>query len=163
MSRMKIIYVLLLLFKFTLGQAQTEKVIKQQTQTWVSINTLTKFSDHWGIVADAHIRTNEIFHDTNFYFLRGFAYFYLVRLYGDVPLRLKPTALTGLACTKVAPTSASSPIKNEKTPVGIWQISIAFAIAWATNSPVPGWDKWPFASTGQPAAKADAVSPPATE
>lgn len=28
------------------------------------------------------------------YFLRGFAYFYLVQLYGDVPLRLKPTALT---------------------------------------------------------------------
>lgn len=28
------------------------------------------------------------------YFLRGFAYFYLVQLYGDVPLRLKATALT---------------------------------------------------------------------
>ncbi len=28
------------------------------------------------------------------YFLRGFAYFYLVRLYGDVPIRLKATALT---------------------------------------------------------------------
>lgn len=28
------------------------------------------------------------------YFLRGFCYFYLVRLFGDVPLRLKATALT---------------------------------------------------------------------
>lgn len=28
------------------------------------------------------------------YFLRAFAYFYLVRLYGDVPIRLKATALT---------------------------------------------------------------------
>lgn len=54
-----------------LGQIPTEKVINEQTQTWVSINTNTKFSEHWGIVADAHIRSNEIFYDNNFYFLRG--------------------------------------------------------------------------------------------
>ncbi len=53
------------------GQVPTEKVINQQTQSWVSINSVTKFSDRWGIVADAHIRSNEIFHDNNFYFLRG--------------------------------------------------------------------------------------------
>ena len=32
----------------------------------------------------------------------------------------------------------------------------------ATASLVPGWDGWPLATTGQPAASADAVSPPAT-
>ncbi|MBC7848059.1 MAG: DUF2490 domain-containing protein [Flavobacterium sp.] len=71
MQRCKLIILAVLLPIIVLGQAQTEKVINQQTQTWVSINTVTKFSDHWGIVADAHIRSNEIFHDNNFYFLRG--------------------------------------------------------------------------------------------
>lgn len=55
----------------TFGQVQTEKVVNQQTQTWVSINTVTKFRDHWGVVADAHIRSNELFKDNSFYFLRG--------------------------------------------------------------------------------------------
>src|SRR5690606_13685136 len=39
----------------------------------------------------------------------------------------------------------------------------ALLIAMATNSPVPGWEGCPFTTTGQPLAKADAVSPPATE
>lgn len=54
-----------------LAQAPKQKEINQQTQTWVSINTITKFNDHWGIVADAHIRENEFLKDNNFYFLRG--------------------------------------------------------------------------------------------
>ena len=33
----------------------------------------------------------------------------------------------------------------------------------ATSSPVPGCDGWPLTITGQPAASADAVSPPAVE
>src|SRR5690606_33350065 len=41
--------------------------------------------------------------------------------------------------------------------------SAALLIAMATNSPVPGWEGCPFTTTGQPLAKADAVSPPATE
>ncbi|WP_281297130.1 DUF2490 domain-containing protein [Flavobacterium limnophilum] len=71
MSRFKLIILVILLPIIALGQAQTKKVINEQTQTWVSINTVTKFSEHWGIVADAHIRSNEVFHDNNFYFLRG--------------------------------------------------------------------------------------------
>lgn len=71
MSRCKLIILVLLLPIIALGQTPTEKVINEQTQTWVSINSVTKFSEHWGVNADAHIRTNEIFHDNNFYFLRG--------------------------------------------------------------------------------------------
>lgn len=71
MSRFRLVILVVLLPIIVLGQVQTEKVINKQTQTWVSINTVTKFSDHWGIAADAHIRTNEVFHDNNFYFLRG--------------------------------------------------------------------------------------------
>ena len=71
MFRYKFIIFAILFSIISFGQTQTEKVINEQTQTWVSINTLTKFSDHWGITADAHIRSNEVFHDNNFYFLRG--------------------------------------------------------------------------------------------
>ena len=71
MFRYKFIIFAILFSIISFGQTQTEKVINEQTQTWVSINTLTKFSDHWGIIADAHIRSNEVFHDNNFYFLRG--------------------------------------------------------------------------------------------
>lgn len=71
MLKFKIIILFGLLPIIVLGQVQTEKVINEQTQTWVSINSVTKFSNHWGVVADAHIRSNEIFHDNNFYFLRA--------------------------------------------------------------------------------------------
>ena len=66
-------YIILIAFLpiISFGQLQTEKEIHQQTQSWVSINTVTKFSNRWGIIADAHIRTNEIFKDNSFYFLRG--------------------------------------------------------------------------------------------
>lgn len=64
----------ILLFLFPLiafGQVPIEKVINQQTQSWISLNTVNKFSEHWGVIADAHIRSKDIFHDNNFYFLRG--------------------------------------------------------------------------------------------
>ena len=52
------------------GQAQ-EKEINQQLQTWVSINTVTKFSDHWAVIGDFHIRRNDFVQDPSFYFIRG--------------------------------------------------------------------------------------------
>jgi len=64
--------VLVLLFPFLMfSQGTTKKEVNQQVQTWVSLNTVTKFSDHWGVVADAHIRENGFFESNNFYFLRG--------------------------------------------------------------------------------------------
>lgn len=42
-------------------------------------------------------------------------------------------------------------------------MATAARTARATSSPVPGWAGWPFTTTGQPAARAAAVSPPATE
>ena len=71
MFRYKLVIFTTLFSIISFAQTQTKKVINEQTQTWISINTNTKFSEHWGIVADAHIRSNEIFHDNNFYFLRG--------------------------------------------------------------------------------------------
>ena len=64
--------VLAVLFPFLIfGQGAAKKEVNQQVQTWVSLNTMTKFSEHWGIVADAHIRENGFFESNNFYFLRG--------------------------------------------------------------------------------------------
>jgi hypothetical protein len=63
---------LILLFPvLLLSQTVKEKEVNPQFQTWVSINSVTKFSEHWGIAADAHIRTNDFFQDNNFFFLRG--------------------------------------------------------------------------------------------
>lgn len=67
--KLQILFFLLPLVAF--AQVIPEKVINKQTQTWVSINTNTKFAKHWGIVADAHVRNNEILKTDNFYFLRG--------------------------------------------------------------------------------------------
>lgn len=55
----------------TFGQEAGKKEVNQQMQTWVSLNTVTKFSDNWGVAADAHIRENGFFESNNFYFLRG--------------------------------------------------------------------------------------------
>jgi hypothetical protein len=64
--------VLAALFPFLIfAQGVTKKEVNQQVQTWVSLNSMTKFSDHWGVVADAHIRENGFFESNNFYFLRG--------------------------------------------------------------------------------------------
>ncbi len=49
------------------------------------------------------------------------------------------------------------------TPFGIPVDSAAFKIAVVTISEVLIWPEWPFITTGQPAAKAEAVSPPAVE
>jgi hypothetical protein len=55
----------------TFAQTATEKDINHQVQTWVSINTVTKFADHWGVVGDFHIRRNDFLAEDSFYFIRG--------------------------------------------------------------------------------------------
>ena len=68
----RVFYILLLCLPFlVLGQAAKTKEVNQQIQTWLSLNTLTRFSDRWGVVADVHLRSNEFFDSTNFFFLRG--------------------------------------------------------------------------------------------
>jgi hypothetical protein len=61
----------LILPLLALSQTPTEKVVNQKLQTWVSLNTVTKFSDHWGFIADAHVRWDGFVNENNFYFLRG--------------------------------------------------------------------------------------------
>jgi hypothetical protein len=53
------------------AQNPKQKEVNQQFQTWVSLNSVTKFSKNWAIAADVHLRANEFFQDTNFFLIRG--------------------------------------------------------------------------------------------
>lgn len=45
--------------------------VNEQAQFWTSVNSTIKFNEHWGLVADAHIRRNNFINDPSFYFLRA--------------------------------------------------------------------------------------------
>ena len=78
-------------------------------------------------------------------------------------LPVKPTAFTFGCATNCCPTSIPLEFKLENTPFGIPVFSAALIIADATNAPVPECIGCDFTITGQPEAKAAAVSPPAVE
>ena len=65
--------------------------------------------------------------------------------------------------TSAMPRSGPEPNSSEKVPAGRPASATASVMARATSSEVPGWASWPLTTTGQPAASAEAVSPPATE
>jgi len=68
----KILQLLFIVLPFVvLAQTVQKKEVNHQFQTWVSLNSVTKFSQHWGVAADVHLRTNDFFQDNNFFFLRG--------------------------------------------------------------------------------------------
>ncbi len=60
---------ILLILSFN-GNAQHEKVIHDQDQFWWSINTTTRITDNFGAVADFHIRRTDFLSESNFYFAR---------------------------------------------------------------------------------------------
>jgi hypothetical protein len=51
--------------------SQSEKDINAQAQFWTSINSTWRFSDHWGVMGDFHIRRTDFLKDPNFYFVRA--------------------------------------------------------------------------------------------
>jgi hypothetical protein len=54
-----------------LGQTSTnEKQISHFSQSWFSVNSTMRFSDHWGLMADFHFRKEFFFKDDFFYFAR---------------------------------------------------------------------------------------------
>ena len=67
-----IVKVLVILFPmFVFGQIHTEKEVNTQAQTWISLNNNLKFNEHWGLLADFHVRRNDFVSKESFYFLRG--------------------------------------------------------------------------------------------
>jgi hypothetical protein len=83
---------------------------------------------------------------------------------GQPPLRepVKPTALIRGSLTRAMPTSRPEPYSSE-TRLRAGRTASPRATAWPTSSLVPGWALCALTTTGQPAASAEAVSPPATE
>jgi len=53
------------------GMGQSSKEITSQNQSWFSINTLSRLSNRWGVMADFHlVRRNNFISDPRFYFAR---------------------------------------------------------------------------------------------
>lgn len=56
---------------FSQNNKPTQKEVTQKQQIWLSLNTVTKFTDHWGFIADYHERWDGFYNENNFYLLRG--------------------------------------------------------------------------------------------
>jgi hypothetical protein len=152
------------------GQAPQTKEVNKQVQTWVSLNTVTKFSDHWGIVADVHVRENEFFESNNFYFLRGgityipnssvsltggYAHMWLAptkegwSTYADENRIYQQAQLN----TKIGKVSVIQRLRNEQRwqekmdndePTGEWRFTDRVRYLASFNIPVFSNKKWPL-------------------
>ena len=95
--RFKIIFFILssaFLFTTT-SNSQTQRVVNNQTQSWISLNSTARFTNKWGVVGDLHYRANQIFVTPNFYFVRaGMNYWYqdnIIFTLGYAHMWLAPT------------------------------------------------------------------------
>jgi uncharacterized protein DUF2490 len=52
------------------ARAQPAKEVNEQYQFWGSVNSTTRLSDRWGVVADFHVRRNDFLAQPSFYFAR---------------------------------------------------------------------------------------------
>lgn len=58
-------------------EAQTEKIVNDNAQFWISTNNMYVISDRWGLLTDVHIRRTNFIKDPSFYFLRGGAQYWI--------------------------------------------------------------------------------------
>ncbi len=68
---------LLLLLPPGAARGQQAKEIHQQAQVWLSLNSTTRLTDHWGLVGDVHVRRNDFLQEPGFYFLRFGGHYWL--------------------------------------------------------------------------------------
>lgn len=83
MTRILIITLAIVLMSMPLHaqQERPAKTINHQSQFWWSVNTSTRLSERMGLIADFHIRRNNFLEESNFYFARiGAAYWVSDRL-----------------------------------------------------------------------------------
>ncbi|OYU55436.1 MAG: hypothetical protein CFE25_10920 [Chitinophagaceae bacterium BSSC1] len=78
-----------------LGQSKT---VNDISQSWTSLNSTIRFSNHWGMVADVHVRRTNFLADPNFYFVRTGVNYWITN-------QLSLTA--GIGRMWVAPTTAN--------------------------------------------------------
>lgn len=63
--------ILLLIIQFLANPVNAQsKSVNEVSQSWTSLNSTIRFNNHWGMVADFHIRRTNFLADPNFYFLR---------------------------------------------------------------------------------------------
>jgi hypothetical protein len=68
-----LVVLIALFFRLEIANAQTfipEKQVTYYNQCWTSINSTMRFSNHWGLMADFHIRTDDFYSEEYFYFVR---------------------------------------------------------------------------------------------
>jgi hypothetical protein len=65
-----IVIILFCLKVFAFGQTTNGKEITHYEQSWFSINSTMRFTDHWGLMADFHVRKEFFFNADYFYLLR---------------------------------------------------------------------------------------------
>lgn len=108
------IFFLILFFPIELSTGQnvpSEKQVTHYTQSWFSINSTFRFSNHWGMVADIHVRRDDFVMDDYFYFLRaGVGYW----ISGKYPVIL------GVAHLWLAPPEGDSTWSNENRIYQQW-------------------------------------------
>ncbi len=67
----------LLLLGAGAARGQNEKVVNEQQQVWVSLNSTARLTDRLGVIGDVHIRRNDFLSDPSFYFLRFGAHYWI--------------------------------------------------------------------------------------
>jgi hypothetical protein len=104
--------VLVSLYELSTGQdAPSEKQVTQYIQSWFSLNSTLRFSDHWGMVADIHVRRDDFIMDDYFYLLRaGIGYW----ISGKYPVIL------GVGHLWLAPPDGDSTWSNENRIYQQW-------------------------------------------
>jgi hypothetical protein len=65
-----VISLLLVAFMNMPAFGQPVKEITYHQQSWMSVNTVLRFSDHWGLMADFHMRKEDFMANEYFYFVR---------------------------------------------------------------------------------------------
>lgn len=68
--------VFLLLLAVDSHAQKAEKEIDQNVMFWTSINSTMRFSNHWGLMADFHIRRTDFIANPSFYFARAGAVYW---------------------------------------------------------------------------------------
>ena len=77
MLRIQLLILTSLIGVTAFGQDQQNKTVNQKDQFWWSINTTTRLTDNLGIVGDFHIRRDDFIKESNFYFTRVGAAFWV--------------------------------------------------------------------------------------
>jgi len=116
----KVFFILIFLNVFAFGQTSgLEKQVTHASQSWISVNSTMRFTDHWGLMADFHVRKDDFFTTDYFYFLRVGAVNWINRKY--------PVAY-GMAHLWLAPKPGDTTWSNENRIYQQWSATQAQGI-----------------------------------